>query len=155
MTNPANTPPTNDVESARLRARLAAALAEAEGSDVLSAALRRLQDAEGIDAAQMAARLRTTTDGLSRLALCRPPRDTHFTQDVSQIADYCGCDAPALLSLLRRAQVLAAFAEPAPALGVMSAANERLGWLSSSAALVAARDAEAEEEDTEGNAPDE
>ncbi len=131
--------------AARLRGRLAAALAETPCPDFLSAALSRLQDADGIGPGQMAARLGTDEEGLNRLALCRPPRDEHFAEDVAKIAEYCGGKTSALLSLLRRAQVLATFAEPVLAPEPLTvprtaARGERFGWLGSSA-LVAARDA--------------
>ena len=157
MTDTAHDQYPDGTQTARLRARLASRVAEAPGAPLLAAALRKLQEAEGISPTAMAARLQTDAAGMDRLALCQMPRADQFAEDTTKIADYCGCAVSALLPFLRRADVLATFAEPAPALAPSAetapAGNRQMGqtgWWGVGA-LVAARDADDENEADTGD----
>lgn len=134
-------------QTARLRARIASRVAEAPDAPLLASALRRLQEADGISSDAMAALLQTDASGMDRLALCQLPRADRFAEDTAKIARYCGCEASALLSLLRRVDVLATFSEPIPDSNseTAPARGRQAGWWGSSSALVAARDTDDED----------
>ncbi|MGC4043415.1 MAG: hypothetical protein QM758_06390 [Armatimonas sp.] len=133
--------------AARVRARLASALSYETDSPTLAPALKRLQQANAITPLEQAIQIGTTLVGLDRLALCKLPREEQFVQDSEVIAEYCGCEPDALLSLLRTIQVLDTFAQTTAS--TSPSLSERPAW-QSGGILIAARDANDIEEPQEG-----
>lgn len=90
----------------RLLAR-AARQAESDAYDAffVGSALAEYRRLRSFDAATLAAYLDCDEAALSRLALCRRPEgeDPMFRDEVTRIADYTGCNAARLASLLRAA----------------------------------------------------
>lgn len=122
------------LETVRLQERFIQRAREQDGP-LLARALQRYADAEGLSWADLAERLSCTEEALNRIALCLPPRPERFVADVEAIAEGRVAIEP-LLVLLRRLQVLKAFAE---------AAEQDSPAGSETAMLLAARDREAEE----------
>jgi hypothetical protein len=129
------------IEAARLQERLVHRAREQDGP-LLARALQRYAEAEGLSWQELAQSLGCTEEALNQVALCLPPRPEWFVADVEAIAgEYVRVEP--LLALLRRLQVLNAFAEEAEQAG--PSAGE-------TALLMAARDREAEAQERE---PDE
>lgn len=126
---------------------------------LLATVLHRYAEAEAMSWDELARSLGCSAEALDQVALCRPPRDECFVQDVEAIAaGYM--DSTRLLFLLRRLQVLGTLAgAPAPGSSIAEAAA------ASPAIFLAARlyesdalfDLEAEEatEAEEAEGPDE
>jgi hypothetical protein len=102
---------------------------------MLARALQRYTDAEGLSWADLAESLGCTEEVLDYVALCLPPRPERFVADVEAIAEGRVAIEP-LLVLLRRLQVLKAFAE---------ASEQDSSAGSETAMLLAARDREAQD----------
>ena len=124
-------PPTT-AQDRRFRERLARRAIETR-ADLLAVPLHAYARAEGMDWRGLADHLGCSEDALNRIALCRPPRPEHFVGDVEAIAENL-VDFDRLLNLLRRFQVLNAFAahaaetnagDNAPASGMLLAARDR------------------------------
>ena len=101
-------------QNRRFRAQLVRRAVETLAPDapLLAPQLARHIQAEGLTWPELAASLGTTSDGLNHIALCRPPRPDSFAADVEAIAgDYVAPDR--LLNLLRRLQIMEAFASHA------------------------------------------
>lgn len=123
-------PPTYE---RRLRARFVRRAIKTD-APLLASLLHHYALAESLTWEQLAQSLECTVDALNQIAICRPPRPEHFVADVEAIAaDYV--DPDRLLPLLRRLQVLAAFADRAAQTQAADA---------ESALLLAARDHEAD-----------
>ncbi|HZO91995.1 MAG TPA: hypothetical protein VFB38_27000 [Chthonomonadaceae bacterium] len=127
-----------EAQARRFRAQLVRRAIETD-APLLAAILDRYSRAEGMDWAALAQSLDCTVDSLNRVALCRLPRPDRFVEDVRDIAgDYA--DPDRLAPLLRRLQVLDAFAAHSAVETATPAADQM---------LLAARDREegtAEEE---------
>ena len=65
--------------------------------ELLAGSVARFAQANGLDDIALAERLGCTPEGLTRLKLCRVPRDA---AGITQIAEYTGCNAEALVFLL-------------------------------------------------------
>jgi hypothetical protein len=61
---------------------------------------------EGIDDAALCTQLQCTREQLQKLALCRRPREDHYADDVTRIANHLSVDARGLAPVLRRVEVL-------------------------------------------------
>lgn len=121
-----------DAYARRLRDRFIRRAIETT-APLLAPQLQRYADAEGMSWTELAHSLDCSVDALNQIAICRPPRADRFVADTKAIAaDYV--DPDLLLPLLRRLQVLEAFAgRTAPASAVPNTdANDAL--------LLAARD---------------
>ena len=79
------------------------------GAPLLALRLRRYAAQEGLSWEELARSLDGAAEGLDQVALCRPPRPEQFAADVAAIAAHY-VDARRLLELLRRIEVLEAFA---------------------------------------------
>ena len=135
-----------DAYERRLRAQFVRRAAQ-DDTPLLASALHRYAAAEGQTWAELAQTLECSVDALNQVALCRPPRAESFVADVEAIAaDYV--DAERLLPLLRKLQVVTAFAEQAvEALPGRNAAPGRT-------MLLAARDREEASEEEASQAPE-
>jgi hypothetical protein len=106
-----------------------AALAKRVETDpfFLASLLKVYAEGERMDDTGLAAALGCGPDALTRLRLCRRPRDDAkgFRADVTQIAAHCGLDEGRLLAVLRRAEALRALAAAqAGTRGVLLAARD-------------------------------
>jgi hypothetical protein len=68
-----------------------------------------MRSVEGLDDRGLAIALGAPIERVSRIALCRTPRDDMFREDVDEIAGHFGIDANRLAQLVRRGQTLSAF----------------------------------------------
>jgi hypothetical protein len=121
----------------RLRDRAVAYAQEDQRTDLLVSSLSRWMESENQTPEALAQFLGTDATGLSRLSLCRPPRQGAYVEDIEAIAGYSGCRVEPLRHLLRRLEVLTALTGSAPTAGQQRASL-------TNAILLAARDREIE-----------
>ena len=76
----------------------------------LGAVLNTVAAANRSTVAQVVSRIGCSSENMSRLALCRIPREAaeHFAADVRQISKFVGCDAGQLANVVREYQAIAA-----------------------------------------------
>ena len=137
--------PNNTAILQKMRAKLAQKARDAD-APLLSAALSRYAEAEGMDWNALAASIGCDADQLNRIAICYPPREASFVADVEAIAEGCA-DAGRLLPLLRRLQILQAFS-------LDRAAETRADYTGAGQSLLAARDRETPEPTDDSDNPD-
>lgn len=89
--------------------------------------LKRHQDHDRLDAAQLASNLGLTMDSFVLLALCRTPRADHFQNDVAAICQRTGVREIDLVRLLRQEQNIEKLQQAGPASqrGWLMAASDR------------------------------
>lgn len=119
----------------RLRDRAVAYAQEDQRTDLLISSLSLWMESESQTPEALAQFLGTDATGLSRLALCRPPRQSAYIEDIEVIAGYSGCRIEPLRHLLRRLEVLTTLAGSAPTTGQLPNSVTQ-------AILLAARDRE-------------
>ena len=113
---------------------------------LLALPLSRYAQAEELTWQRLAASIGCSEDDLNRIALCSPPRQSHFVDDVQAIAE-SRADFDRLLPLLRRLQILDAWSAE-------RAAEERAAYQTETPTaeqmLLAARDREEAQENADG-----
>lgn len=95
----------------------------------LGSVLERLARAEGHDDAGLAAALGCEPADLTRLRLCRAPREDRdgFREDVALLVAAFGLDPTRLAEALKRATVLAGLQARSDGAGLLMAARDREG----------------------------
>jgi hypothetical protein len=93
----------------------------------LGRTLSEYQEANSLDDGGLAAVLRCSPEGLSRLLLCRCPDDRApaFAQQVQAIATFAACNADVLMQLLRQVLATRALRTERPGGGLLLAARDR------------------------------
>jgi hypothetical protein len=94
----------------------------------LAPALAAYARSEGLSDEALAARLGCPVNQLSRLRLCRRPREEpeQFREDIARVAEAFSIDADVLAAAVRRADALAAFRDAASGdAGLLMAARDR------------------------------
>ena len=104
-----------------------AAQATAKRPAFLGWILSQYQEVEGLDDAALARALQIMPSIIPSLCLCLRPRPAQFVQDVEQIANAFGCDADALISIVRHVEFVDASrgVSPATDTGRLLAARSR------------------------------
>ncbi|MFN8463963.1 MAG: hypothetical protein U0X20_00370 [Caldilineaceae bacterium] len=123
--------------------------------DYMSNVIFRYQASENLDGRQVSSLLSIPEEQLTRLALCRRPRQTgqNFAAEVHQLAAYSGADLAALASMIRQVDALAAL-QQGPEAGSAETLQDS-AWFSQLGRLAAARDRDEEQDEAGADYADE